>query len=66
MSLPEEAGKVAGSVVDAIKARPDFLVLLVLVLFLSGATVYGRKLVEERHQMIVSELIERCMEPSKR
>jgi hypothetical protein len=66
MSLPEEAGKVAGTVVDALKARPDFVVLLALIVFISVGSIYVRRLDGERHQQIVTELIERCMEPAKR
>jgi hypothetical protein len=53
-------------VVETFKLRPD---LLIVLLFISGilvVTYYGRRAVEEKHEKIMTELIDRCMEPAKR
>jgi hypothetical protein len=53
-------------VVETFKLRPD---LLIVLLFMGGVMVaayYGRRAVEEKHEAIMTELIERCMEPAKR
>jgi hypothetical protein len=64
--LSEEAGNTARSVIEALKLRPDFVVLLALIVFITVGSIYARRLDGERHQKIVTELIERCMEPAKR
>jgi hypothetical protein len=66
MSLPEEVGKVATSAVDALKSNPLCLAVVLLTIVLSLLAFYRERHSQEERSKVVTELIERCMEPAKR
>jgi hypothetical protein len=66
MSLPEEAAKVATSAVDALKTNPLCLAVVLLTIVLAILSFYRERHSQEERSRIVTELVERCMEPSKR
>lgn len=65
MSL-EPVTDVAKAALDGLKARPDLLVLVLIVLIIAGLSFVQRRAMEQRHADIVEELMARCMEPAKR
>lgn len=58
--------KAAVSTVEALRNNPLCLSLLVLVIVLQVIAYYREMGVQEDRYNIMSALIERCMEPSKR
>jgi len=66
MTLPEQAGKVATSAVDALKGNPLCLAVVLLTIVLSVLSFYRERHSQEERSKVVTELVERCMEPAKR
>jgi hypothetical protein len=66
MSTPEQAGKVATSAIDAMRGNPLCLAVVLLMIVLSGIAYFRDKAAQSDKAQIVTTLIERCMEPSKR
>ena len=65
-TVSEEAGKVAVSAVDALKTNPLCLAVVLLTIVLSLLAFYRERHSQEERAKIVTELVERCMEPAKR
>ena len=66
MSLPEEVGKVAASAIDGLKSNPLCLAVVLLTIVLAVLAFYRERHSQEERSRIVTELVERCMEPAKR
>jgi hypothetical protein len=66
MSIPEEAGKVATSGIDALRGNPLCLAVVLLMIVLSLIAYFRDRAAQAEKAQIVTTLIERCMEPSKR
>jgi len=66
MTIPEEAGKVASSAIDALKGNPLCLAVVVLVIALSVIAYLRESHAQEDRLQMVTALVERCMEPAKR
>jgi hypothetical protein len=66
MTVPEQAGKVADTAVNALKGNPLCLAVVVLTLVLSLIAYFRDVAAQTEKAQIVTTLIERCMEPSKR
>lgn len=66
MSVPEQAGKVASSAVDALRGNPLCLAVVVLMIVLSIIAYFRDSAAQTQKTQIVTTLIERCMEPAKR
>lgn len=66
MTIPEQAGKVASSAVDAMRGNPLCLAVVVLTLVLSLIAYFRDVAAANDKAQIVTTLIERCMEPAKR
>lgn len=66
MTVPEQAGKVATSGIDALKGNPLCLAVVALTLVLSLINYFRDVASQADKAQIVTTLIERCMEPSKR
>ena len=62
----QEVGKVATSAIDALKGNPLCLAVVVLTIVLSFIAYYRERSGQHDRAQIVTTLIERCMEPSKR
>lgn len=69
MSMPEQAGKVATSTVDALKSQPLALALVIVNLTFLGGGMYtahdlfGRlDATSLRKDTLVSEMMERCIQ----
>jgi hypothetical protein len=60
MSLPEEAGKVATSAIDAFKNNPACLAAIVLAGLFSVLTFVGLQRDADRRSKTVDILMERC------
>lgn len=60
MSIPEEAGKVAGSAIDALKGSPGLLVLVLLQAAIMGMLYFVAEHNADRWQERQLLLIERC------
>jgi hypothetical protein len=66
VNIRQEAGKVAGSAVDALRGNPLCLAVVVLTIVLSLIAYYRDRGSQAEKAQIVNTLIERCMGPSKR
>jgi hypothetical protein len=66
MTLPEQAGKVANSAVEALKGNPLCLAVVLLVIVLSIIAYMRERAEQENRTQAFTALIERCMEPAKR
>lgn len=66
MTLPEEAGKVATSAVSALKGNPLCLAVVLLTIVLSVLAFYRERHSQDERVKMITSLVERCMEPSKR
>jgi len=66
MSIPEQAGKVASGVVEALRGNPLCLAVVVLMIVLSLITYYRETAAGHDRAQVVNTLVERCMGPSKR
>lgn len=66
MGVPEQAGKVATSAVDALRGNPLCLAVVVLTVILSVIAYYRESATQAARTQVVNELVERCMPPSKR
>lgn len=72
MGALEEGGKVAGGIVDGLKAQPFVLALVVInVLFLGGVGYVlhrvseNNALISERRDTLLAELARNCVVPDK-
>ena len=66
MTIPEQAGRVADSTVNALKGNPLCLAVVVLTIVLAIIFYLRDNAAGEGRQAVVTALIERCMEPAKR
>jgi hypothetical protein len=66
MTIPEQAGKVATSGIDALKGNPLCLAVVALTIVLSLIAYFRDVAAANDKAQIVTTLIERCMEPAKR
>lgn len=60
MSIPEEAGKVAASGIEALKGNPLCLAVVVLTVVLSAIGYFRDSASQHDRAAIVTNLIERC------
>jgi len=60
MSIPEQAGKVAGSTIDALKGSPGLLVLVLLQAATLGVLYFVNDRQNERRAVREMAMIERC------
>ena len=63
MTVPEQAGKVATSTIDALKGNPGLLVLVLLQLTTLGVLVFVTDKQNERRAQREMAMIERCFPP---
>lgn len=61
MTIPEQAGKVASSTVDALKGSPGLLALIVLQLITLGVLYFVNDRQNERRQQRELAIIDRCL-----
>lgn len=61
MSLPEQGAKVAVSVIDALKAQPMMLVLILFNAVIFGAIVYAVQSQRSNEHKIVQLILEKCL-----
>lgn len=66
MTNAEEAGKVATTAIDALRQNPLCLAVVVLTIVLSIIAYYRESSTVHDRTQVITTLIERCMEPSKR
>jgi hypothetical protein len=66
MSIPEEVGKVASSAIDAMRGNPLCLAVVVLSVILSVIAFARERHSQDERGKVITELVERCMEPAKR
>ena len=64
--MNEDAGKVAVSAIDALKGNPLCLSLVVLVTIISLVSFYRSSQDMQSNERVVTELVDRCLPPSKR
>lgn len=64
MSIPEEAGKVATSTVDALKGNPSCLAAIMLAGIFAVLTYVAFQRDADRRAKTVDLLLERCYPPS--
>jgi hypothetical protein len=62
LSIPEQAGKA----IDALRGNPLCLAVVVLTIVLQVIAYYRDRASQGERAEIVTTLVERCMEPSKR
>ena len=65
-NIPEETGSTARSAISALKGNPLCLAVVLLVVVLSVIAYFREREAQNNRTAMVQELIERCMEPSKR
>ncbi len=66
MTIPEQAGKVAHGAIDALKSNPLCLAVVLLTIVLAILSYLRERHSQEERGKVVTELVERCMEPAKR
>ena len=60
-NVPEEAGKVASSAIDAMKGQPVLIALLLLNSLFVGLVYFGVQATRERQSIEWKVVLERCL-----
>lgn len=64
--VTKAASGLVSNVVDSFKTRPDLLLVLLFIAGVIAMDYYSGREIEERHQLVMTNLIEHCMGPAKR
>lgn len=65
MSLPQEGAKVATSIVDALKAQPLVLAVIVLNVIIFGAIVFAVRDQRDHEHTIMKTILEKCLKSAE-